>query len=102
MCVHSAVLGTYIYEFKCTCISASPMEYVVHMYEFSCVYMHIIFYSPVCIQWNLSTLRTEQHVVRVKCPVAMYTNGVFRTAKCVLFTEVSSFQGVLIKRVPLL
>ena len=29
----------------------------------------------------------------------MYTNRVFRTAKCVLFIEVSSFQGVLIRGV---
>ena len=31
----------------------------------------------------------------------MYTNRVFGTAKCVLFIEVSSFQGILIREVPL-
>ena len=31
----------------------------------------------------------------------MYTNRVFRTAKGVLHSEVSSFQGVLIREVPL-
>ena len=31
----------------------------------------------------------------------MYTNRVFGTAKCVLFIEVSSFQGVLIREIPL-
>ena len=30
----------------------------------------------------------------------MYTNRVVGTAKCVLFIEVSSFQGVLIRGVP--
>ena len=31
----------------------------------------------------------------------MYTNMAFGTAKSVLFIEVSSFQGVLIREVPL-
>ena len=31
----------------------------------------------------------------------MYTKGVFGMVKCVLFIEVSSFQGVLIRGVPL-
>ena len=31
----------------------------------------------------------------------MYTDRVFGTAKCVLFIEVSLFQGVLIREVPL-
>ena len=31
----------------------------------------------------------------------MYTNGVFGTAKCVLFIEVSLFQGVLNVGIPL-
>ena len=31
----------------------------------------------------------------------MCTNKVFRTAKCVLFIEVSSFQSALIKGIPL-
>ena len=39
---------------------------------------------------NLDTLGTISGVV-------MYTNRVFGTAKCVLFVEVSSFQGVLSK-----
>ena len=39
----------------------------------------------------------------VRCPdfrVVIYTNRVFGIAKCVLFIEVSSFQGVLIKWAP--
>ena len=31
----------------------------------------------------------------------MHTNRVFEAVKCVLFIEVSSFQGVLIREVPL-
>ena len=31
----------------------------------------------------------------------MYTNRVFRTVKCVLFIEMTSFQGVLIEGISL-
>ena len=58
------------------------------------------------VRWNLSnldTLGTEERVPR--CPdfsgVKLYTNMAFGTAKSVLFIEVSSYQGVLIRGVPL-
>ena len=35
----------------------------------------------------------------VRCPDVLYTNREFGTAKCVLFIEVSSFQGVQIRGV---
>ena len=51
------------------------------------------------IQWNVSnldTLETEESVL-----ISAGTNRVFGMAKSVLVIEVSSFQGVLIREVPL-
>ena len=58
------------------------------------------------VQWNLSnpdTLGAEESVliseVSLISGVELYTNMAFGTAKSVLFIEVSSFQGVLIRGV---
>ena len=59
------------------------------------------------IQWNLSnpdTLGTEESVLISEVRVlilGVVINLVFGADKCVLVIEVSSFQGVLIKEVPL-
>ena len=52
--------------------------------------------------WNLSnpdTLGAEESVLI--SGVKLYTNMAFGTTKSVLFIEVSSFQGVLIRGAPL-
>ena len=59
------------------------------------------FFFDLCVlQWNHfnpDTLETEESVLI--SGVKLYTNMVFGTAKSVLFIEVSSFQGVLIRGV---
>ena len=56
--------------------------------------------KPLTNPDTLGSLGTNETLVR--CPdfrVVINTDGVFRMAKCVLFIEVSSFQGVLIRDV---
>ena len=56
------------------------------------------------VKWSLVTVEFLQsghsgnkNALLLRCPDLRNANGVFEKAKCVLFIEVSSFHGVLIR-----
>ena len=58
------------------------------------------------VHYTWTPLGQKEVSMLVRCPdfrgcTCMYANRVFRTAKVVLYIEMSSFQGVLITEVPL-
>ena len=64
-------------------------------------YAHVYTYSGTSLILIWTLLGRKKVSFLVISEVAMYSNRAFGTAKCILFIEMSSFQGVLVREVPL-